>query len=409
MNLKLFHLIHNEKTFKRYYYQPMDSQHPNNHHLLKRIKGGAVRWLQSAYLPFNTKYNTPQFQGKRKSKLRMCFEVLNWNIKYKELCNYYFVYGLDLKERSPKDYMAYTEFRVIRNILNIRQRETTRTKYTFNYLALVRDKFVFYQYCKSLGIPFPKTIALVSNEKISWYDGAHMVWSDLETVKQRDFIAFCKETTGEGGQGAFILEVKNGNIFISGTHSDLDELKNKFGTSTYILQEQIKNHHLLCDIYSKSLNTLRLHTILNRDGSVDFFSAVQRFGAHGSIVDNGCYGGMFVGVNEKGILNDFGCHEPHLGYKKLVIHDNHPDTGKRFAGLQLPYWDQILETAKTFHKFMYGIPSIGWDIAITEDGFCFTEAGEDWEMAFDQAVNGGQREHFYNTHGYALNIKLRKL
>ena len=58
---------------------------------------------------------------------------------------------------------------------------------------------------------------------------------------------------------------------------------------------------------------------------------------------------------------------------------------------------------------MYGIPSIGWDIAITEDGFCFTEAGEDWEMAFDQAVNGGQRKHFYETHGYALNIKLRKL
>ena len=179
--------------------------------------------------------------------------------------------------------------------------------------------------------------------------------------------------------------------------------------STYIMQEQIKNHHLLSEVYPSSLNTLRLHTMLNRDGSVDFFSAVQRFGAHGSIVDNGCYGGMFVGVNENGVLNDFGCHEPHLGYKKMVIHDNHPDTGKRFSGLQLPYWNQIMETAKTLHKFFYGIPSIGWDIAITEDGFCFTEAGEDWEMAFDQAVNGGQRDHFYKTHGYALNIKLRKL
>ena len=409
MSFNIFHLIHNERTFKRYYYQPMDSNHPTRTYPIKRLKAGILRWLQSAYLPFNPKYNTPQFSGARKSKMRMCWESLVWNFKFKELCNYYFVYGLDQKGRSPKDYMAYTEFRVIRNILNIRQRENVRTKYTFNYLALVRDKFVFYQYCKSLGISFPKTIALVSNGKVSWYDGEHMIWSDLETITQKEFKAFCKETTGEGGQGAFVLDVFDGKVTISGKDATLDELKKKFGASTYIMQEQIKNHHLLSEIYPNSLNTLRLHTILNRDGSVDFFSAVQRFGAHGSIVDNGCYGGMFVGVNEKGVLNDFGCHEPHLGFKKLVIHDNHPDTNKRFAGLQLPYWEKILETAKTFHKFMYGIPSIGWDIAITEDGFCFTEAGEDWEMAFDQAVNGGQRKHFYETHGYALNIKLRKL
>lgn len=409
MNLRLFHLIHNEKPFKRYYYQPIDSNHPRRTYPIKRLKSFVKKWIMAAYLPINSKYNTQQWEGTRKSKWQMLFESLIWCFKYDEICKYYFVYGLDVKGRSLNDYMAYTEFRVVRNILNIRQHENAMTKYTFNYLSLVRDKFIFYQYCKSLGMPYPKTIALVSNGKVSWYDGEHMVWSDFETILSRDFRAFCKETTGEGGQGAFVLDINKGKVSISGETASIDDLKKRFGMSTYIMQEQIKNHHLLSEIYPNALNTLRLHTILNRDGSVDFFSAVQRFGAHGSIVDNGCYGGMFVGVNENGVLNDFGCHEPHLGYKKLVIHDNHPDTNKRFSGLQLPYWEQILETAKTFHKFMYGIPSIGWDIAITEDGFCFTEAGEDWEMAFDQVVNGGQRKHFYETHGYALNIKLRKL
>lgn len=409
MNIRLFHLIHNEKSYKRYYYQPINQYHPNRTYVLRRFKNKIYRWIAAFKLPFNSYYNTQQHQGSRKSKLKMLSESLAWCFKYKEVCNYYFVYGLDLKGHSPKDYMAYTEFRVIRNILNIRQRETTMTKYTFNYLSLVRDKFIFYQYCKSLGMPYPKTVALVSNGKVSWYDGEHMVWSELETVVSRDFRAFCKETTGEGGQGAFVLDVNKGQISISGAPASIDDLKKKLGRSTYIMQEQIKNHHMLSEIYPNSLNTLRLHTILNLDGSVNFFSAVQRFGAHGSIVDNGCYGGMFVGVNKNGVLNDFGCHEPHLGYKKLVIHDNHPDTNIRFAGLQLPYWEKILETAKTFHKFMYGIPSIGWDIAITEDGFCFTEAGEDWEIAFDQSVNGGQRKHFYETHGYALDIKLRNL
>lgn len=416
MNIKVFNLIHNEKSFKRYYYQPINPNSPKRTYPIKRLKGAVHRWFQAAYLPFNSKCNNQQFDIQankigwgRKSKFKMLCENLLWCFKYKEVCSYYFVYGLDMKGRSPKDYMAYTEFRVIRNILNIRQRETVKTKYTFNYLSLVRDKFVFYQYCKSLGMPYPKTIALVSNGKVSWYDGEHMIWSDLSTVSGRNFRAFCKETTGEGGQGAFVLESNDGVITISEEPATMDDLRNRFGTSTYIMQEQIKNHHLLSEVYPNSLNTLRLHTVLNRDGSVDFFSAVQRFGAHGSIVDNGCYGGMFVGVNDKGVLNDFGCHEPHTKYKRLVIKESHPDTGKTFAGLQLPYWNKILETAKTFHKFMYGIPSIGWDIAITEDGFCFTEAGEDWEIAFDQSVNGGQREHFYKTHGYALNIKLRNL
>lgn len=408
MNLRLFHLIHSEKPYTRYYYEPLVRDNVF-HRVYFEFYSYLRIFVKSCLLPFQSRYNSPQWGGPRKTKIRMVCELLCWGLKYKEVCNYYFVYGLDLRSRTPRDYMAYTEFRVLRNIINIRQRETTRTKYTFNYLPLVRDKFVFYQYCKSLGIPHPKTIGLVSSGKVSWYDGESMNWSNLETVTTKNFIAFCKETTGEGGQGAFLLEVKQGNIFISGAPSNFEELKKKFGTSTYIMQEQICNHHLLSEIYPTSLNTLRLHTILNRDGSVDFFSAVQRFGAHGSIVDNGCFGGMFVGVSEKGVLNSFGCQEPHLGFKKLIIQDFHPDTNKKFSGLQLPYWDKIIETAKTFHKFMYGIPSIGWDIAITEDGFCFTEAGEDWEMAFDQAVNGGQRVHFYKTHGYALDIKLRHI
>lgn len=62
MNIKLFFLIHNEKTYKRYYYQPLQ---PDN--LLNRIKfqikSYVAVFIKAAYLPFNSKYNTPQFVG----------------------------------------------------------------------------------------------------------------------------------------------------------------------------------------------------------------------------------------------------------------------------------------------------------------------------------------------------------
>lgn len=51
---------------------------------------------------------------------------------------------------------------------------------------------------------------------------------------------------------------------------------------------------------------------------------------------------------------------------------------------------------------------MGWDIAITEKGPVFLEAGEDWEIQLTQIFNGGRRKDFYALHGYALNIKLRK-
>ena len=408
MNIKLFHLIHNEKSFKRYYYQPIDSKHPNKHYLGLRIKLGIARWLRAIRMPFNSKYNTQQFPGPRKSKMVMLWENLVWCFKYKESCGYYFLYGLDLKNRSPKNYVAYTEFRVLRNILNIRQRENLQTLYTFNYLALARDKFVFYQYCKSLGMPYPQTIGLVSKGEVSWYDGEKMEFSPLESIKEKTFDAFCKEVNGESGRGAFPLRVENGHLYDRDTEISLGELNRRFGNATFIIQEKLQNHPDIDAVYDKSLNTIKLITFLNDGGTVDFFDSVMRFGAGGNFVDNASRGGVFVGIEEDGTLQEIGYHEPGIK-KKLVVNGYHPDTNVKFGGMKLPYWNELLATAKRFHKFFYGIPSIGWDVAITPNGFVFTETGEDWEIPVYQVTHGGLREKYYKTHGKALSVKLRKI
>lgn len=387
----------------RYYYEPMKEKKWWLWHEVVTYKNLLATAMR---LPFNSRLSRQQVAGERKSKWQMVKENLLWTLKYKEVCYYYFLYGLDVKGHNPDDYMGYTEFRVLRNIINFRQRENKFTRYTFNYLSLVRDKFVFYQYCKSLGMPHPRTIALISGGLTTFNIGGG--WQSLDSMTDVEFVGFCKETTGEAGIGAFSLEVNNGNMRINGQEATIDQLRERVGAGTYIVQERLENHQALRKIYPQALNTLRLVTILKDDGEVDFFSGVQRFGANGSVVDNGYAGGIFVGVSENGVLNNYGCHEPHTGNEKLIVFDKHPNTHEQFGGMKLPHWEEIMETARRFHKFMYGIPSIGWDVAITEDGFCFTEAGEDWEIAFDQAANGPQRERFYKYHGYALGIKLRK-
>lgn len=347
--------------------------------------------------------------GGRKSKFIMLYENLVWTFKYKEVCHYYFLYGLDLKRRNPKNYVAYTEFRVLRNIINFRYRENCRTLYTFNYLVLARDKFIFYQYCKSLNMPFPKLYALVSNGKVSKMDNNinNIKFEDINKLQQCRFDAFCKETTGESGKGAFPLLIDNGHFYISGIEVSIEEIKKRIGSSNFIIQERLKNHSDIDKIYSKSLNTLKLITIINENGDVEFFDSVFRFGANNNIVDNASQGGVFVGVDENGVLQEVGYHEPGIK-SNLIVNGFHPDTNEKFGGMKLPFWDEMLMKTKEFHKYFYGIPSIGWDVAFTPDGFIFTETGEDWEIPLYQVTNGGKRKQFYDTHGYALKIKLRK-
>lgn len=402
MNLKLYYLIHHESPRNSYYLAPSKEKGK----LLYRFAKSCNNYIKAFKLPFDKNLNVQQYEGERKSKLKMLCESLSWTLKYKEVCKYYFLYGLDLKGKNPNDYVAYSEFRMLRNILNIRQRENLQTLYTFNYLALTRDKFVFYQYCKSLGMPYPKTIALVSKGQISWYDGEKMVFSPFETVLQHDMDAFCKEVSGESGKGAFALTVRDGCAYVQGEKCSVQELKSRFGDATYIVQERLTNHPAIDAVYNKSLNTIKLITWLNDDGSVDFFDSVMRFGAGGSFVDNASQGGVFVGIEEDGTLQKVGYHEPGIK-RELVVHGVHPDTGVHFGEMKIPFWDELLATAKEFHKFFYGVPSIGWDVAITPEGFVFTETGEDWEIPVYQVTHGGLREKFYLTHGQALNVNLR--
>lgn len=407
MNLRLFFLIHNEKTYKRYYYQPTNSQYPNRRYPLKQFENAVIRWLQAAYMPFNPKYNTQQFPGVRKNKIRILWENLVWNLKYKEVCKYYYLWGLDLKGHSPKDYVAYTEFRVLRNILNIRQRENKPTKYTFNYLALTRDKFCFGQYANSLGFPVPQTIALISNGKISWLNAAGK-FTVIYELLDKNITAFCKECTGEGGTGAFTLDVNDGSVFINNEKSSIEELVKRVGKATYILQQRVANHPQIAEIYPNSVNTLRVVTVY-KDDAVHLFDARLRTGANGSVVDNACFGGVVIGINKDGTLMDWGYQEPGKSKRsRLIVEGYHPDTGKHFSGLKVPFWNEIIEMAKSFHGYYYGIPSIGWDVAITPNGPVFLECGEDWEMQGTQVFFGGRRKEFYKLHGDALNIKLRK-
>jgi hypothetical protein len=363
--------------------------------------------IGSYVMTFSAKYARTFFPGKQKSKWSIYWENFWWTIKYNEINHDYYLYGFNLRDKCTSNYLAYSEFRVLRNILNIRIHENRKnTKYCFNYLALVRDKFVFYQYCQSLNIPHPKTFGITSGDKVWWIGFGRTDYEDIHSIEQvPDFDAFCKEVAGGGGRKAFTLQNRNGKTIVNGRDVSLPELSDSFRNEVFVIQERMIQHSEISRIYPNSINTIRLETLLKENGEIIVFDALLRLGAGGRNVDNWGLGGIVVGIDETtGRLKDWGFYKPGFGG---IVHEKHPETGEAFAGCPIPFFDEAVALSTKLHRSLYGLPSMGWDIAITPTGPVFLEAGEDWEIGLVQGHHGGLRNEFYEFHGRALDVPLR--
>jgi len=319
------------------------------------------------------------FPGEKKSKIVIFFDLLLWLIKNREFNKFYFSYGLNIKNSNMNMFCSYREFREKRDSKN--QKKVSQKGTTFNYLALTRDKFVFSQYLNSLKIPTVNNKFIFKNERfMSFETGQYMTCTEFFDNVKGQF--FCKEMSGEGGQEAFSLTLNKNRIIIDGKESTKDEVIKKIGED-FLVQELIQQHDKVNAIHSKSVNTVRIVTSKRKDGTIFVSNAQFRCGANGSTIDNWWAGGMIVGINlDNGQLSEYGFYKPGYGTKAKI----HPNSKIKFENYQLPYWEEVMEQVINAHQFFYGLFSIGWDVAITNEGPILIEANEDWEVSMPQAV-----------------------
>ena len=208
-------------------------------------------------------------EAERKSKPKILWENLVYLIKHGEANNYYYVFGMDRKgEQNGQDFLPYTKFRYLRNSKNRRPPNIKG----FSYVCLLRDKFVFSQYLKSLGIPAPENIALLSRDGITWLDS--MKRTSLEYLVEDPQVTidgFCKELGGILGKGAFPLQIEGGKLYVNDTQISLDQLKERLekqgkekGNGQYLLQKRLTQHPRMSELHPNSVNTIRLNTFNNK-------------------------------------------------------------------------------------------------------------------------------------------------
>ena len=304
----------------------------------------------------------------QKSKFRMALDQLGHIWEYGSIERYYFPYGLDIKGfRDKDDYLDDSWFLWKCAMLN-----TILTDH--DYTCILRDKELFATLLTEWGFETPHTVATVRtpDEAVSVTD---MLCSQGGTY-------FCKPLDGQCGGGVFRLD--------TAVETDRNSIRDKLSQGVYLVQTCVVQHPVMDRIYDKSVNTLRVLTVMNKEtGKAVPVAGEVRFGAHGSVVDNLAAGGVAVGLDlETGQLSEFGICKKG-GAKRTPCH---PDSQVRFADVRIPFVQDAVNLAGRLHEKLSSIRLIGWDIAITPNGPVFIEGNDNPEVSGLQTVNGGLKK-----------------
>lgn len=203
-------------------------------------------------------------------------------------------------------------------------------------------------------------------------DGYEATFDELLRLLREKGKLALKAASGTHGVGFYKLEFENGFYFLNnekiseyGIKKVIDSFK-----SFYIVTEYINMHNDIKNIFSGSVNTIRV-MMINRDGHhPELMDAYMRIGTKKSgVTDNVAFGGVVCSVNLKN--GEFG-NGLQLKNHSYVSIDTHPDTGAPLKGV-LPHWELIKKGLINISKYLAQLEYLGFDVVCTPSGFVILE------------------------------------
>lgn len=132
----------------------------------------------------------------------------------------------------------------------------------------------------------------------------------------------------------------------------------------YILQKEARNHPSISQFSVSGLVTFRVQTVLGLHSEPETAGFLMAMPTKGMWVNHGEHGGIVASMN-----ND--TQRLEIGIRRVPKYEtftHHPDTGAQIEGHYLEQWPQLRDLAFQAHKSFPEIFSIGWDLALTEEG-----------------------------------------
>ena len=195
-----------------------------------------------------------------------------------------------------------------------------------------------------------------------------------------------KPQFGYGGNLVYLFRKRNGQVensqFGSMTPTEFHEkLKEIYTVCPALIQRRVYNHPALKEQFKvDTLTTFRLILIRDGPGTDRIMYAHMKFPGVGREIDNfnsGVHGGIQAEMNfETGTIespNISGVDQ--FGFETIT---HHPETGVLLKGAKIPFWKETCELALKASRAMKNMSSVGWDIAITQDGPSLIEGNSAW-------------------------------
>lgn len=285
---------------------------------------------------------------------------------------YYYDFRLwnDSNLRKADQYIGWQEHAVIFDWLN--RNLDTKT---------IDSKNSFFKFCHSTDIPAPPIIARFDSSGMEqWYcDSSNFPKVDL-VIKPSNL------SCGEGVERWEHVEVchKWKRVDTLLNHSELVcYCRQRANEHQLIVQPRLRNHPSIEQFSNGALCTLRVISYHLPKTKPALFQSCFRMPVGMAEADNFNAGGIAAGVSERGKLGVAVGKDVRAG---LFTH--HPDTRARFEGVELPYWQQMVDLALLAHERLGAPCFVGWDIALTINGPIVLEGNDKFGVDLAQMPQG---------------------
>ena len=252
------------------------------------------------------------------------------------------------------------------------------------------EKAVFAQLCDAADLPTPTVYAVLRQGEAGWTSGGSSPSGSEEwkTALRRDLPGefVVKPTRASFGLGLEIYSRSADELADSaGRPVAFGALVERLCTDSrykaWIFQERLRNHAELRAVSgTDTLQTLRIVTLLAKDGSVEILSGCLKVVMGDAVVDN------IRGGETGNAVCDLGLKDGRLGEAYVLRPDGfgmvtcaaHPRTGIVFSEVCVPYWAETLALVERASHAFADLRTLGWDVAITEGGPVIIEANMWW-------------------------------
>lgn len=255
--------------------------------------------------------------------------------------------------------------------------------------ALADDKVKFFEHCRANGIDTAAILTLITPLK---QEGGHVTHSYSPEALERVLPSgeyFVKPSNGSHGEGAFSVVVSDSTLRWCGrvgSYKDFFEycVLALQHTRALIVQSKVFNHHRIREFTrAKGLSTVRVVTVRN-GANIDVIGACLRLAVGDVEIDSflhGANGNLLAAVEvESGALIT-GRGSNSRAWPKMADVIRHPGSGMPIVGFHLPFWNEVIALVSKAHESIEFLHTVGWDVAITDNGPLIIEAN--WRYDID--------------------------